>query len=218
MSCGEHGGRYAAVMFLREIKQLRTRQALAEAAADLFRRKGFDATTIADVAAAAEVGTRTLFRYFASKEDLLFPDHDDRVQAAVRTIETSAPPERPAEVLLRALAQAESDDDIASGMTALRLRLMREHPAVRGKALQLYSDAQLEISRALANAFPDQYDNLTAAALTGAFAGAVQGALCALIQDPVDVEDPAEYRALVDRATRTALAPWLEGTSASGAR
>ncbi|MEV4049807.1 TetR family transcriptional regulator [Amycolatopsis sp. NPDC049688] len=204
-------------MSLREVKQLRTRQALAEAAADLFRRKGFDATTIADVAAAAEVGTRTLFRYFASKEDLLFPDHDDRVQAAVRTIEASAPSERPAEVLLRALAQAESDDDIVSGMTALRLRLMREHPAVRGKALQLYSDAQLEISRALANAFPDRFDTLTAAALTGAFAGAVQGVLCALIQDRADVDDPAEYRAIVDRATRTALAPWLAETFPSSA-
>jgi AcrR family transcriptional regulator len=204
-------------MFLREVKQLRTRQALAKAAADLFRRKGFDATTIADVAAAAEVGARTVLRYFASKEDLLFPDHDDRVQAAVRTIETSGPPERPAAVLLRALAQAESDEDISSGLTVLRLRLMREHPAVRGKALQLYSDAQLEISRALAKAFPDQFDDLTAAALTGAFAGAVQGVLCALIQDRTDLEDPAEYRALIDRATRAALAPWLEQAPASGA-
>ncbi|WP_203903842.1 TetR/AcrR family transcriptional regulator, partial [Virgisporangium aliadipatigenens] len=191
-------------MSLREVKQLRTRQALATAAADLFRSRGFDGTTLADVAAAAEVGTRTLFRYFAGKEDLLFPDHDDRVAAAVRTIDGSGPPERPAEVLLRALAQAESDEDVASGLAALRLRLIRENPTVRARALQLYSDAQLEIARALTKAFPEQLDTVGAAALTGAFAGAVQGALCALIQDPTDFKDPAAYRNLIDTATRTA--------------
>src|SRR5258705_13161589 len=72
---------------LRERKRARTRRALVEAAAALFERNGYDETTIADIADAAEIGTRTFFSYFASKEELLFPESDARVRAAVDAID-----------------------------------------------------------------------------------------------------------------------------------
>jgi len=56
---------------VREANKLRTRQALADAAVDLFTRRGYDAVTMADVAEAAGVSRRTAFRYFGSKDDLL---------------------------------------------------------------------------------------------------------------------------------------------------
>ncbi|MFF7443631.1 TetR/AcrR family transcriptional regulator [Streptomyces sp. NPDC008122] len=65
---------------LRERKKARTRQALSDAAIALFLRKGFDAVSVAEVAAAAEVSKPTLFRYFPAKEDLVlhrFADHED---------------------------------------------------------------------------------------------------------------------------------------------
>jgi len=46
---------------LRERKRVRTRQALIDAAAELFARRGYEGTTIADIAAAADVSTRTFF-------------------------------------------------------------------------------------------------------------------------------------------------------------
>lgn len=55
----------------REANKLATRTALRHAAARLFAQQGYDATTIAQIARAAEVGERTFYRYFDGKDDLL---------------------------------------------------------------------------------------------------------------------------------------------------
>jgi AcrR family transcriptional regulator len=56
---------------LRERKKAATRERISAAAIDLFIRRGFDAVTVADVAAAAEVAPQTVFNYFPAKEDLV---------------------------------------------------------------------------------------------------------------------------------------------------
>lgn len=57
---------------LRERRRTSTRREIVEAALDLFEKNGFDETTVDDVAAAADVSPRTVFRHFATKEDLVF--------------------------------------------------------------------------------------------------------------------------------------------------
>ena len=57
---------------LRERKKRETRDALARAALELFVERGYDETTLAEIADAAGVSTRTIFAYFPSKEDILF--------------------------------------------------------------------------------------------------------------------------------------------------
>ena len=57
---------------LRERKKRETREAIAAAAMALFLEHGFDAVTVADVARAADVSEKTVFNYFATKEDLVF--------------------------------------------------------------------------------------------------------------------------------------------------
>src|SRR4051794_3419601 len=104
-------------MSLRELKRQRTRQAIVEAAVELFERNGYEQTTVADIAAAAEIGTRTFFGYFATKEEVLFPESDLRVQAALDEIAARGPNDGPAEVLLRALRQVGDDSDDISGRT-----------------------------------------------------------------------------------------------------
>lgn len=206
-STRDEGGRT-----LRERKRERTRRALVDAATDLFDRQGYDETTVADIAARADIGTRTFFSYFASKEELLFPAAmDARVQAAVDAIATRRAEERPAEVLLRGLRNVgATDTDMVSRLAAVRMRLIQTVPAVRRRALQLQLDAEREIADRLHAAFPDDLDEVDAAALVGAFVGAVAGALRVLLADPdVAAAGQARIAARLREATDVALRPWL---------
>ena len=85
---------------LRERKKQETRDALTRAALELFVERGYDETTLAEIAEAAGVSTRTIFAYFASKEDILF----STLQAMC-------------DALARALAERPADTD---ALTALR--------------------------------------------------------------------------------------------------
>jgi AcrR family transcriptional regulator len=61
---------------LRERKKQQTRQAIHEAAMKLFAERGFEATTIADIADAAGISPRTFFAYFSAKEEAVFQKFD----------------------------------------------------------------------------------------------------------------------------------------------
>ena len=199
---------------LRDRKRERTRRALLEAAVEQFESRGYEATTVADIAAAAEVGTRTFFNYFASKEELLFPEPDERVQAAVRAIATRRAGERPVEVLLRALRAAGDNpgdhlcDTLAARIAVLRAQVSRTVPAVSGRAAYAQLASQQEIARQLRAAFPDELDDVGAAALVGAVVGAVSGALTVLFQRP-GLEDGEALQRKIQETTSKVLAPWL---------
>ena len=194
-------------MSLRDRKRARTRQALIDAATDLFERQGYDETTIADITGAAEIGARTFFAYFASKEELLFPESDARVQATLDAIATRGADEGPADVLLRALSDVgTTSDEMVSRVAALRVRLFHTVPAVRGRALQIQLDAQREIARHLTDAFPE-LDYVRASALTGAFIGAVSAAVQALL-DEEEPGDPDVLKTALRTAAEVALEPW----------
>ncbi len=72
---------------LRERKKRERRAAIAAAALRLFDEQGFRDTTIAQIAEAADVSPRTVFTYFPTKEDLLFPDSGEMVRGLSRALE-----------------------------------------------------------------------------------------------------------------------------------
>ena len=76
---------------LRERKKHRTRELIASTALALFSERGYHAATVADVAAAADVSERTVFGYFATKEDLLFADHLALEQDLAQALEARSP-------------------------------------------------------------------------------------------------------------------------------
>ncbi|MGF0318932.1 helix-turn-helix domain-containing protein [Nocardia fluminea] len=205
---------------LRDRKRERTRRAILEAAVELFEARGYEETTVADIAAEAEVGTRTFFNYFASKEELLFPEPDERVRAAVAAIATRRPGERPVEVLLRALRAAGDNpgerlvDDVGSRVAALRARVSRTVPSVSGRAAHAQLVAQREIAHQLHIAFPHELDEVGAAALVGAVVGAVSGALTVLFQQPQHGTDDGErLHRKIHETTSRVLQPWLAASA-----
>ena len=69
----------AGLSGLRERKKAKTHQAIQEAALRLFRAQGYEATTVEQIAAAAEVSPSTYFRYFPTKEDVVIHDALDPI-------------------------------------------------------------------------------------------------------------------------------------------
>jgi len=76
---------------LRERKQRRARDAIVEAALDLFAERGFDDVTVSDIAERAEVGRSTFFRYFGDKQEVVFAG-DYGVADAAKMIGPDWPP------------------------------------------------------------------------------------------------------------------------------
>jgi AcrR family transcriptional regulator len=66
---------------LRERKKQRTRETISRVALELFVERGYHATTLADIAEAADVSTRTIFAYYPGKEDILFSEFPALLEA-----------------------------------------------------------------------------------------------------------------------------------------
>ncbi|HWF34155.1 MAG TPA: helix-turn-helix domain-containing protein [Solirubrobacteraceae bacterium] len=71
---------------LRERKKQKTRDTIIRVALELFAERGYEGTTIAEIAEAAEVSPRTIFSYFPSKEDILFYDMTETQDRLARAL------------------------------------------------------------------------------------------------------------------------------------
>src|SRR3984957_1030816 len=71
---------------LRERKRQQTRERLTRMAMALFLERGFEATTLDDIAAAADISRRNFFHYFASKEDVVFAWQEDSMAALIAAV------------------------------------------------------------------------------------------------------------------------------------
>lgn len=132
---------------LRERKKQRTKEALLQAAFDLFSRQGFDATTVEDIAEAVEVSPRTFFRYFATKEDVVLSMMDD-MSAAMQAAFEARPADEPVLTALRhAMAAVARATETGTGFDPIRFACMRDvtekTPSVAAKSVE-HSAAKMD--------------------------------------------------------------------------
>jgi AcrR family transcriptional regulator len=154
---------------LRERKRIRTRRGIARAALVLFDRQGFHATTLAQVAQAADVSPRTVSAYFPHKEELAFPDGEEAYASLERRLR-ERPAGESATDALRDWMQTMAEE--RAGREA-ELE-MRRRVIAREEALRAYEHRFLaRVQDALAEAFardlgvaPDEIEPRMAAAAT----------------------------------------------------
>ena len=120
---------------LRERRKRLTAAELEAAALRLFGERGFDAVTVDDIAAEADVSRRTFFRYFASKEDVLLADHFVQL-SRLREAMAARPPDEPILTALRnALLSITGDFGDRKEKIILRGHIMRDTPSLQARSL-----------------------------------------------------------------------------------
>lgn len=175
---------------LRELKKERTRRTLLLTAYRLFEEKGYDATTVGEIAAAAEVSQGTFFNYFATKEDLVFAGRAHIADAGLAELNRRDPADSPVDAVVRAFeamltAERHSDPD---DLEQHRARLLVTVPSLYATSLRRLFDIQNAMASRLRTAFPGELDELQAAILIGAFAGAGMAALRAAAHAGIPLE------------------------------
>jgi AcrR family transcriptional regulator len=111
---------------LRERKKQRTREQIIEAAMGLFAERGYQATTIADIATAADVAPRTFFSYFPSKEAVVFHTVDRDLDGLASALRDRLPDETAFDALRRWIDGMYDNWTAEEDEAVLRKRLCRE--------------------------------------------------------------------------------------------
>ena len=137
----------------RQRKKQRTRDALFEAAMDLFTAKGYDHTAVHEITDAVDVSERTFFRYFASKEDLVLSFVQDGAVAFAEALAARPPKEEPLTAARHALQI--SIRELPGGGVSLQtylaaMRLIDSTPALLAVYLRSVHEHDDEIIEVLA--------------------------------------------------------------------
>ena len=145
---------------LRERKQQQTRERLKRAAMALFLERGFEAATIDDIAAAADVSRRSFFHYFASKEDVVAAWQEDAAAALVAGILTRPADESMLTAAENAIAAAVKRIDPTEA--AAMSRLKRDNPALHARDQLKYEKLERALADGLAQRAGRKSDRLKA--------------------------------------------------------
>jgi AcrR family transcriptional regulator len=193
---------------LRERKKEKTRQALAAAAMRLFAERGYEATTVADIAAAAEVSTRTFFAYFPTKEDVFFTGTQERldlVRQAFAAHAAALPTLTAMRATLDQIIETAAGDLFAPDRD-IRLRLLLERPELRARGTQLLFSAHQALADGIRAGVPD-LDGYAAVAAAGATIGALVAVVLHALEHGGSVDEVrAALTATLDRLGHTMMA------------
>lgn len=153
-------GKSPAAPGLRQRKQQATRERLTRAAMALFLERGFEATTIDDIAAASDVSRRSFFHYFASKEDVVAAWQEGAASALVAEIVARPADEPMLTAAENAIAAAVKRLDPAEA--AAMSRLKRDNPALQARDQLKYEKLERALADGLTQRARTKSDRLNA--------------------------------------------------------
>jgi AcrR family transcriptional regulator len=180
---------------LRELKKQRTRAAIQAHAVRLFTEQGYDATTVEQIAAAAEVSPATFFRYFATKEDVVIQDdYDPLLVAALEDAPEDLPPLQALRHALRAGFGQIPEGERRQILD--RAKLIMSVPALRARSLDNMMTAIDLLSTPLAKRLgrPETDRGVRT------FVGAVIGVWLAVLLEWIDSDGSLDLADLMDEA------------------
>jgi AcrR family transcriptional regulator len=155
---------------LRERKKQQTRETIERVALELFVERGYDQTTLADIAEAADISPRTIFGYFQGKEDILFCQESVYFEMVREALDARPAGTTTVDALRDFIASMPEPDD---NMLA-RKKILAESPELqmklRARIGELESILTDSIARDLEAGPDDVRPSLIAASMTAAFA------------------------------------------------
>jgi AcrR family transcriptional regulator len=140
-------------------QRMKVRRQLAAAAMELFATKGYETTTVDEIAATAGVARRTFFRHFRSKEEAIFPDHDETLVRAEAVLEAAPPHENPIDTVSRGIKEVMKMYAASPAVSVQRYRLTREVPALREREIASVARYERLFTRYLLNQFDENSHN-----------------------------------------------------------
>ncbi|HYB27181.1 MAG TPA: TetR family transcriptional regulator [Solirubrobacteraceae bacterium] len=153
---------------LRERKKQQTREKIARVALELFAERGYDATTLADIAEAAEVAPRTIFAYYESKDDILLCQEVSFLGELKRRLDARPPGTTTVDTLREFVSSIEAPDESAKQ----RKQIMTANPALQKKMRATHADLEPMLAESIAKDLGAASDDirplLVAASMTAA--------------------------------------------------
>jgi len=177
------------------------REHVARAALALFVAQGFEETTLADVADAAGIGRRTLFRYFASKNDLVWGDFEGALDRLRAQLAQARPGETMMQTLARAVVASNHYEGAALEDLRLRVRLITTVPALQAHSTVRYGEWRRVVSEFVARRLRQAPDDVTPLMIGHMALGASMAAFVRWVTHPEESLD-GHLRATYEHLTR----------------
>jgi AcrR family transcriptional regulator len=193
----------AALFGRRERKKQETRAALEAAALRLFAERGYEQTTVEDIADAADVAVRTFFRYFSSKQHVLFGDVAHSIVGRLQNALLARPAdEPPVEAVAHAMDGLELETEEQYQQVTARMQLVREMPELMPAYLMVLHQMHETIARFVGERTGESPTAMYPQLLAGVAMLAAKTALA-------EPERSAEAQSELRRRAFRALAPGL---------
>ena len=168
---------------LRERKKAKTRAAIQRHALQLFREQGYEATTVEQIAEAAEVSPSTIFRYFRTKEDVAL--YDDLDPLFIAAFEAQPVELSPVQAMRRALRQVFTNTPaVEAEQQWERGRLILAVPELRMRMLDQVAEAVNLFAELVARRVGRRADDLAVRTYAGVIIGALLSAMLTGMNDP----------------------------------